>query len=135
MITFALDTNIISYILRENENVIRHYQQEAFNNNRFIMPPVAYFEVKRGLLELGAKNRLAAFEQMCSVIPLGEITRYTWNVAAELYVKARKTGNAHSDADLIIAAFCVANGYTLVTNNIRHFKFIHNLKLVNWIKD
>lgn len=36
--------------------------------------------------------------------------------------------------DLFIASICLANDLTLVTNNIKDFKNIANLKLENWAK-
>ena len=40
----------------------------------------------------------------------------------------RKVGRA----DLLIASIALANRATLVTRNLKDFKFIPNLKLVNW---
>jgi tRNA(fMet)-specific endonuclease VapC len=36
------------------------------------------------------------------------------------------------DADILIAAYCLVNDYTLVTNNTNDFNRIDGLKLVNW---
>jgi predicted nucleic acid-binding protein len=55
-----------------------------------------------------------------------------WNEAARLYALNRKQGIVIEDADLFIAAFCLFNKYTLVTNNIRHFSGIDGLQTVNW---
>jgi predicted nucleic acid-binding protein len=103
----------------------------AEQNNRFIMPAIVYFEVKRGLLELGAKKKEAEFTELCRSLPTGEFDKRVWHLAASLYVQARKKGQPIDDADLLIAAFCIVNGYTLVTNNIRHFEDIDGLDYVN----
>ncbi len=42
----------------------------------------------------------------------------------------RKIGRA----DLLIASIVLANDATLVTRNVRHFKQIPGLKVVNWAK-
>jgi predicted nucleic acid-binding protein len=130
---YALDSNIISYFLK-GDSVIRDRLLEATEqNNRLVIPAIVYFEVKRWLLERGAKNKEADFTELCQSVPLGEFDKRVWHLAAVLYVQARKKGKPiDDDADLLIAAFCIVNGYTLVTNNIRHFEDIDGLDYVNW---
>ena len=36
-------------------------------------------------------------------------------------------------ADLLIASIALANDATLVTRNLRHFRQVPNLKVVNWV--
>ena len=132
MSIYALDSNIISYVLKDDEFVINRYRQEARQGNEFVMPPIVYFEIKRWLLERGAKNKEAEFDKLCQAVPLGDLDRSVWDTAATLYVQARKKGKPINDADLIIAAFCIANSYILATNNTRHFGEIDGLMFVNW---
>lgn len=132
MMTLALDTNIVSYILKGDETVIDHYRQEARKDNLFILPPIVYYELKRWLIEKGAVKKSKEFDELCQTIPLGELDQQTWDIAANLYVQARKKGRPADDADLIIAAFCLANDCSLVTNNIRHFENIEGLRIINW---
>jgi predicted nucleic acid-binding protein len=47
---YALDSNIISEILRKNANVIAWYRQKTAQGYNFIIPPIAYYEIERGLL-------------------------------------------------------------------------------------
>jgi len=43
MTSFAMDTNIISYILRNDQTVIDRFRQETAQNNEFVMLPVVYY--------------------------------------------------------------------------------------------
>jgi predicted nucleic acid-binding protein len=130
---YALDSNIISYFLKKDSIIREKMRAATEQNNRFVMPAIVYFEVKRWLLELGAKNKEADFTELCQSLPLGEFDKRVWHLAATLYVQARKKGKPiDDDADLLIAAFCIVNGYTLVTNNTRHFENIDGLDYVNW---
>jgi predicted nucleic acid-binding protein len=36
------------------------------------------------------------------------------------------------DGDLLTAAYCIKNGYTLVSNNLKHFEKIETIQVVNW---
>ena len=130
---YAMDTNIISYVLKNDESVINRYRQELTQGNEFLMLPIVYYEVSRWLLERKAKKLLVEFNEMCREIPLIDTSKKVWDIAASLYVHTRQTGKPiGGDADLLIAAFCLANDCTLVTNNIRHFESIDGLNLVNW---
>ncbi len=130
---YALDSNIVSYFLKKDSAVRAKVLAATKRNNGLVMPAVVCFEVKRWLLERGAINKEADFKVLCQSVPLGEFDRRVWDLAAAIYVQARKKGKPiDDDADLLIAAFCIVNGYTLVTNNIRHFENIDGLSLVNW---
>ena len=133
MIQYALDTNIISYILKKDEEIIKRYFQESKKGNEFIILPVVYYQVSRWLLERSAKKLLAEFDEMCIESPFVETNKEVWKKAAFLYVYTRKIGKpVNDDADLLIAAYCLLNNYVLVTNNTRHFEIIEGLKLANW---
>jgi tRNA(fMet)-specific endonuclease VapC len=50
MITYALDTNIISYMLKKDPLVCRRFLKESEAGHECIIPPIVYYEIKRGLL-------------------------------------------------------------------------------------
>jgi len=54
-----------------------------------------------------------------------------WVRAAKIY--AENLNHPMSESDLLQAAFCLQNGYTLVTHNTRHFEHLQNLPLEDWI--
>jgi len=43
-----------------------------------------------------------------------------------------KSGEAHSAMDMLIGAHARALGATLVTNNMKEFKQIKGLKVIDW---
>ncbi len=47
--------------------------------------------------------------------------------------KLRKKGIAISDFDILISSFAIANNFHIVTNNVKHFKHIPGVKIVNWL--
>lgn len=66
-----------------------------------------------------------------SIIPIyGCVNEY-----AKTKVFLKKNGTpVHDEIDLIIGVTALANDFTLVTDNLKDFRFIQNLKLENWIK-
>ena len=132
--TYALDTNIISYILRRDKYIVRRVSKARWDGHKIVIPLMVYYEIKRGLTALDSHKRLAAFVDLCSEFEVINLNTRDMNTAAEIYAENRRAGRPIEDNDLIIAATCVTNGYTLVTNNIKHFQGIENLQLENWIK-
>jgi len=55
-----------------------------------------------------------------------------WNKAAHIYADLRKKHITIGDADIFIAAFCILHDCILVTENVKHFRVIDELKLENW---
>ena len=52
---------------------------------------------------------------------------------AKIKVKLRKQGTPmHDEFDLMIGVTALFYGLTLVTDNVKDFKYIENLKLENW---
>lgn len=133
MITFALDTNIISYLLKGDKNIAARIAQETERGNDVIIPPIVYYEIKRGLLAVNATRQMQVFEKLCASTVVGEIDRAVLDVAANTHATLRKAGTPVDDADILIAAYCIRNVYTLVTNNTKHFEVIDGLKHVNWV--
>jgi len=71
MTVFALDTNIISYILRSDDAVINRFRQESARENEFVMLPVVYYEVSRWLLERNATKLGGIRRIMFTISALG----------------------------------------------------------------
>ena len=127
--TYALDTNIVSYILRSDLNVQAKLKAAKKRGDAVMIPPVVYYEIRRGFLRKSAPVKEKAFKLFCEENPVGEMNLEAWERAAFIYAQAARTID---DADILIAAFCIAHGYTLVTNNERHFNVIGGLRIENW---
>jgi len=134
MTVFALDTNIISYLLRYDPVVSARLQRENERENMITIPPLVYYEVKRGLLAGNSIKRLRSFEYFCEGISIGEMTLKIYDEAARQYARLRRIGQPTGDADILIAAYCIVNGCIFVTNNTKHFERIEGLDIVNWVE-
>jgi predicted nucleic acid-binding protein len=129
---YALDSNIISFYLKGNTTVIENIQKAISDDNNIVITPIAYYEVKRGLLLINAVKQLSKLETICELFPVGELGDYLLEDAVNIYVQERRANRNTEDADIFIAAFCIHHNYTLVTDNVRHFQGIQKLRFVNW---
>jgi len=128
---YALDTNIITYYLKGNEKILDKVDQEAKKDN-IIIPPFAYFEIKKWLMAVNSKVKLQAFEKLFEKYGIDAIEKETLDLSLSIYIKLRQSGVTIDDGDLLIAAYCIQNDYILVSNNQKHFEKIENIKVVNW---
>jgi predicted nucleic acid-binding protein len=129
---FALDSNIVSFYLKHNEKVQWNVDRALELNNAIIIPPFAYYEVKRGLEAINAKKLLREFEAFCARLQVGKLDDSLLERAIPIYVELQHKGRPCDDNDIYIAAFCQTYGLTLVTNNTRHFEHIPGLALADW---
>jgi predicted nucleic acid-binding protein len=132
MSVFALDSNIVSFYLKGNNNVIENIEKAIAEDHSIVITPIAYYEVKRGLLLIDAVKQIKKFEGFCGLFQVGEFGDYLLEDAISIYVNERKENRHIEDADIFIAAFCLYNDYILVTDNIKHFSNINGLHTVNW---
>ena len=135
--TYALDANTISYFLRGEGNVDEYFQKEIIDaDNAYVVPFIVVYEIKRWLYDKPTKqNRVFAKEFDALFLHVrddAEMPLDVWNKAAEIYIKLKQKGQLISDADILIAAYCLVNNYTLVTRNEDDFNRIDELRFVNW---
>jgi predicted nucleic acid-binding protein len=132
MSVFALDTNILSFYLKGNASVIENIEKTINADHTIVIPPIVYYEVKRGLVLINATKQMKKLEALCNLFPVGELGDYLLEKAITIYVQERKAKRNTEDADIFIAAFCIHHDYILVTDNIKHFQNITDLHTVNW---
>jgi tRNA(fMet)-specific endonuclease VapC len=132
MTRFTLDTNIFSYLLRGNQRISEKMKLELVKGNEVVINPITYYEINRGLLAIDNKRKLSVFKEMCKALGILDLTKRALDIAAEQYALLKKKGELIEDADIFIAAVCLANNLTLITNNEKHFRRIKGLKFENW---
>jgi predicted nucleic acid-binding protein len=132
MSTFALDTNIISFYLKKNAMVRQNLEKAAQSENTIHIAPFAYYEVRRGLLAVNAERQIKEFGELCLRCLVGQLDNSILDAAVTIHVALKTRGRTIDEIDILIAAYCKTHGYTLVTNNTRHFENIPGLLLADW---
>ena len=70
-----------------------------------------------------------SFLQKVNVVPF----KVGIDIFAQTKNSLRLEGFTIEDFDLLIAASALAWNLTLVTDNIKHFRYIPNLEVINWV--
>jgi len=131
--TYVLDTNIIIHLISGNPTAISRYEECLLDSKNIALSPYVDFEIRRGLRYKKATAKEQVYEKLCQDWILGEMGRNVWLQAVNIYSELRHKGFSVCDADILIAALCLENHYTLVTNNTKDFININGLKLINWV--
>jgi predicted nucleic acid-binding protein len=129
---FALDSCMISFELKGNDTVTQNSDLAKQNGHIIEIPPVAYYEVKRGFMAINATRRLRDFAELCEKYTVGQMDNSILEEAASIYAELNPQGINIDDNDLFIAAYCKVHGLTLVTNNTKHFGVVSGLSLTDW---
>lgn len=129
---YLLDTNICIYLTKQQHPaVIKRFGSLAENE-------VAMSVITFGELQFGAqksqqrKQVLATLEKLSLVIPVLAMTVDASQHYGEIRASLQKQGTPIGNNDLWIAAHALTEGLILVTNNMREFERVSDLKVENW---
>jgi tRNA(fMet)-specific endonuclease VapC len=132
MMMYMLDTNTVSYFLRQHERV---------TNRISAIPPsrIAVSSITEAELLYGVARRQNKALKTAVMGFLDAVTVYDWDsVAAETYGKLRagmeKKGHVMGALDMLIAAHALSEKTTLVTSN-KAFQKVTGLKVEDWASE
>ena len=128
-----LDTNIISYYFNSNEKIKEKLLESIDNDEILCTTVINVYEICKGVKWKNNKNIEERFKDFLKDILVFTIDDEIINIASDIYSDLRKIGKTIGDADILIAAIVIKNDGVLITNNIKHYEDIKNLKLSNWI--
>lgn len=131
--SYVLDTNIITAILKGNHKVLQRAQEALSTGTEVLINCISYYEIKRGLLAVKATKKLEKFDLFCRTFGLLLFDTLTiFDEGATIYADLKKQGRLIEDADILIASLVKAKNYVLVSNDT-HFTRIKDLKIENWL--
>jgi tRNA(fMet)-specific endonuclease VapC len=133
-VTYLLDTNIVSYILKRRNTTIDSKLRETRRTGQDVfLSCIAYYEVKRGLLYANATRQIGEFNAFFGKYPvlflddIGIIEK-----ACEIHADLKIKGTPIQDADVLIAATAIIHGLILVSND-SDLQRVEGLNLENWL--
>jgi tRNA(fMet)-specific endonuclease VapC len=137
---YILDTDILTHLYAGHPRVIKHLQE--LDDSDVCTTIITKIELLRGRFDfilkaatgaklLRAQQLLDRTQELLSqivVVPFTEATSPQFDRLRSIK-KMKKIGRA----DLIIASIALTHRATIVTRNVRHFRQIPGLKVVNWV--
>jgi tRNA(fMet)-specific endonuclease VapC len=128
---FALDTNTVIYFFKGAGRVAQRLLAEAPSD--IYIPAVVLYEIEVGIA--GSQHPSKRREQweeflaLISVLPFGDREA---RQAGDLEARLRKAGNPIGPLDTLIAGTALAAGATLVTRNVKEFRRVRGLSVIDW---
>jgi tRNA(fMet)-specific endonuclease VapC len=132
---YMLDTNICSFIMRERSaELLARLQACVDAQERIVVSAITYAEMRFGAIGKKASPKhvtlVSAFvARLDGILP--------WDSAAvdettRVRVELTKLGTPIGDNDSAIAGHALSIGAVLVTNNVREFMRVPNLRYEDW---
>ena len=129
---YFLDTNICIYIQRHKpEKVLARFQQ--LKPGEAAISVITWGELLYGAEKSKQRDKvLLLLEEFVSFIPVFEMPPQAGSEYGFIRASLESTGSPIGNNDLWIAAHAKAAATTLVTNNMREFSRVPDLKVQNW---
>ena len=130
---YMLDTNICIYIIKKRPSTVLT-RFKTISSEDLYLSVMTLAELQYGVDKSNAKSKnqkiLDDFISRLQVLPWEETAvQYYSKIRNDLEAKGTPIGNM----DMLIAAHSKSKNYILVTNNVREFERIPDLKVENWI--
>ena len=131
---YVLDTNVVSLLMKGDPNVIGRLKAVSRAEVCMTQPVVA--EISHAIQRLSRSKRKDALASRFDLLK-NEIGRLPWSdEVSEAFggIKSglERKGERIEDFDAAVAAHALANGYVLVTANLKHMTRVPGLQVEDW---
>ena len=127
----ALDTNTLVYFFKGSGRVADHLL--ATPPREIAVPAVVVHELEVGVLQsVQSKKRRAQLDEFLASTTVLALDRAAARTAAEIRVDLEAADTPIGPLDTLIAGIALAHHATLVTHNVREFRRVRHLQLVDW---
>jgi len=131
---YLLDTNICIYIINEKpKKVLRKFEQ--YPVHEFGISSITHAELQCGVEKSKNKdtNQNALYEFLLPLTILPFNGKKLVTCYGEIRASLESKGKTIGPLDMLIAAHALGLHLTIISNNIREFSRIPNLKCENWV--
>ncbi len=129
---YMLDTNICIYLIKHQPPEVAARFAECFVGD-VVMSAITFAELQYGVACSGEQRErnAAALDALIEDIPVAPFDAAAAGVYGEVRYAIRE--RKRDALDKLIAAYAIALGATLVTNNERDFVDYSGLRVENWV--
>jgi len=131
---YLINTDIIIRLIQEDSTVKENLAKAG--NSPKAVSVITYGELLYDAIKSKNKDRnLAVLDRIMGLFPVIAIGKEVMERFSSLKAETQKTGIMIADMDMFIASTALVMDYTLVTNNLKHFYRIKELRIENWAKE
>jgi tRNA(fMet)-specific endonuclease VapC len=132
---YMLDTNIIIYLLKNKPPEVIQRLNALADDSKICMSFVTYAELLKGAEKSTRKAQvIKQIKNLAQSISVEFVTNEKLCESyASNFTRLKDAGTQIGANDLWIACHAISLSATLVTNNVREFERIKDLKVENWV--
>ncbi len=134
MIPYLLDTNILSYFLRDSHPWLYARMAGVLDRKEAVISAITRAEVRFGQSRMTLQDkRRRRIDLLLEQLPTLPWTQGAADAYGTLKMQLQSMGRPIGELDTQIAAHALAEDLILVTHNTRHFEKVPGLKLEDWM--
>jgi len=132
----VLDSGVLIAVERDAKPVSELLAglEHEHGETEIVLSSITVIELEHGLHRAQtaeqARKRREYLDTVFAAVPVEPFTRAMAQLAAKIDAEARQTGSTITFADLLIGATAVHFGYAIGTRNLRHFRMIPKLTVI-----
>lgn len=128
---FLLDTNICIYVINRRPAAVFE-RFAALRLGDVAISSITGAELAFGVAKSGSTRNQAALDKFLAPLDILDFDEQAMRAYGPLRANLERAGTPIGALDLLIAAHALALGCTLVSNNLREFERIRDLRTENW---
>ena len=132
---YMLDTNMCSYIIRDNPRGIFEKLKEIEEEHAVALSSIVVSELFYGARKKDSPKLEKVVASFVEHFMIYDYDKMSATHYADVRSKLEKKGQIIGANDLLIAAHALGKDAILVTNNSKEFERVEGLVLENWVND
>ena len=108
--------------------------EHEHGETEIVLSSITVMELEHGLHRAQTadqeRNRREYLDTVFAAIPVEPFTREMAQLAAKIDAEARRAGRSIPFSDLLIGVTALHFGYAIGTRNLRHFRMVPNLEVI-----
>ena len=129
--TYMLDTDTVSFFIRDNPKSIRERAAEH-GKDEFCISAITLAELMYGLKRNYSRKLDFWLNEILTMFKVIDFDDTAAVLYGEIRSELEKTGEPLDNMDMLIAATALKANATLITHNTKHFDKIKRLKAEDW---
>jgi len=130
---YMLDTNMCSYIIRDNPRGIYKKLKEIEENHVVALSSIVVSELFYGARKKDSPKLRKVVAEFVSHFVIYDYDKVSANHYADVRSNLEKKGQIIGANDLLISAHALSKDAILVTNNTKEFERVEGLVVENWV--
>ncbi len=131
---YLLGTDTVIYILKGHPTVKQNLQRYPHDPVKLcaITLMELYYGTYKSQRTTSNLAKIRTLENSLEILPVGQEIVEIFGMEK---AKLERRGTPLEDFDLVLGCCALAHNLTLVTNNVKHFKKMEGLRVVNWAEE